>query len=146
MRLLGRFGAFQLVPVGLAFIGVGSVALAIGLRLFEPSFLGVMGPVAAYAFGIAFVMPAMSTASLAPFPHIAGAAASMGGFLQMGGGLVGGALAAAFGDPVAAMATIIPAMGLIATLSWAWWRTLPEPIFASAVLARQSPIVPPPAE
>jgi DHA1 family bicyclomycin/chloramphenicol resistance-like MFS transporter len=145
--LMQRYGAFRIVPAGLVFIVVGSVAIAIMLRTADLTFLSVMGPVAAYAFGIAFVMPAMSTASLAPFPHIAGAAASVGGFLQMGGGLVGGALAAAFGDPVAAMATIIPAMGLIATLSWAWWRTLPEPVFAGAVIARQTPpTMPPPAE
>ena len=53
------------MPVGLVFIGMGSLALAIGLHLFEPSFLAVMGPVAFYAFGIAFVMPAMPTAALA---------------------------------------------------------------------------------
>ena len=144
-QLMPRFGAYRIVPVGLIFIAVGSIAMAILLRALEPSFLSVMGPVAFYAFGIAFVMPAMSTASLAPFPHIAGAAASMGGFLQMGGGLAGGALAALFGDPVLAMATIIPVMGLIAILSWAWWRTLPEPAFASAVIARQE-LTPPPAE
>ncbi len=61
----------------------------------------VMGPVAFFAFGIAFVMPAMLTAALAPFPHIAGAASSMSGFFQMGGGLVGGTVAALIGDPVA---------------------------------------------
>ena len=126
-RAMGRFGAFRLVPVGLAFIGVGSVALAIGLRLFQPSFFGVMGPVAAYAFGIAFVMPAMLTASLAAFPRMAGAAASMSGFFQMGGGLLGGTAAALIGEPVTAMATVIPAMGLAAIVSWLMWRRLPEP-------------------
>ena len=42
----------------------------------EPSFLTVMGPVGVLAFGIAFVMPSMMTESLAPFPHIAGAASA----------------------------------------------------------------------
>src|SRR5690606_2477181 len=89
-RLMARFGAFRIVPVGVGFIAIGSLGLALLLRLYDPTFVLVMAPVAFYAFGIAFVMPAMSTASVAPFPHIAGAAASMSGFLQMGSGLIGG--------------------------------------------------------
>ena len=127
-QLMGRISAFQLVPVGLVFIGIGSLALAVGLHLFEPSFINVMGPVAFYAFGIAFVMPAMLTASLAAFPHMAGAASSMSGFFQMGGGLLGGTAAALIGDPVTAMTVVIPTMGLMAILSWAFWRRLPEPV------------------
>lgn len=125
--LLGRFSAIRLVPPGLVFIAIGSLALAVGLRVAEPTFLSVMGPVAFFAFGIAFVMPALLTASLAPYPHIAGAASSMSGFFQMGGGLVGGTIAAAIGDPVVAMATVIPAMGLVAILCWLAWRNLPQP-------------------
>jgi DHA1 family bicyclomycin/chloramphenicol resistance-like MFS transporter len=131
--LLGRYGAFTLVPVGLAFVAIGAVALAVALRVQEASFLGVMGPVAFSAFGIAFVMPAMATATLAPFPHIAGAASSMSGFFQMGGGLLGGLVCAALGEPVFAMATVIPAMGLIAILAWAAWRRLPKPAAAGIV-------------
>jgi len=127
-QLLRRFRASRLVPAGLAFVAIGSIALAVGLRVHEPTFLLVMGPVAFYAFGIAFVMPAMLTAALAPFPHIAGAASSMNGFFQMGGGLFGGMVCALVGEPVAAMATVIPAMGLMAILSWLAWRRIPEPV------------------
>lgn len=125
--LIGRFGAFRLVPVGLACIGTASLVLALGLKLYEPTFLGVMGPVGVYAFGIAFVTPAMSTAAMAPFPRSAGAASAVLGFLQMGAGLLGGACAALIGDPVTAMATIIPTMGLVAIVSWSIWRRLAEP-------------------
>ena len=125
--LMSRVGAFRLVPVGLVFVGAGSLALAVLLRLQEPTFMNVMGPVGLYAFGIAFVMPAMMTAAMAPFPHRAGAASSLMGFLQMGFGLLGGSAAALIGEPVAALAAIIPIMGLIAILSWLAWRTLPEP-------------------
>jgi MFS transporter, DHA1 family, multidrug resistance protein len=142
--LMGRVGAYRLVPVGLACIAMGSVGMAVLLRVVEPTFLTVMGPVAFYAFGIAFVMPAMSTASLAPYPLIAGAAASLSGFLQMGGGLAGGLLIALFANPVTAMATVIPLMGLMAILSWLIWSRLPEPALAHAVVARQAePAVPP---
>ncbi|MEQ1953746.1 multidrug effflux MFS transporter [Mesorhizobium sp. CN2-181] len=133
--LLGRYGAFRIVPVGLAFIGLGSAATAIGLHLFEPTFLLVMGPVAFFSFGLAFVLPAMFTPTLAPFPNIAGAASSMSGFVQMGGGLVGGLVCASIGEPVVAMATVIPAMGLIGILAWFAWHRLPKPAAANKVHA-----------
>lgn len=145
-RAMRTYGAYRIMPAGLAFIAVGSIALAVLLRVAEPTFITVMGPVALYAFGAAFIMPAMSTASLAPFPHIAGAAAALGGFLQMGGGLVGGLLASLFADPVTAIATVVPGLGLLAILCWAWWRCLPEPALASVVLARTAETPPPPAE
>lgn len=126
-RVMGRLGAYRLVPIGLVFIGTGSATCAASLSLLEPTFLTVMVPVGIFVFGNAFMMPAMTTASLAGYPHMAGAAASMNGFFQMGGGLAGGVAAAAIGDPVLAMATVIPAMGLTAILAWLYWRTLPEP-------------------
>ena len=126
-RLLGRVGALRLILPGMVLVAVGSAALAVGLQLFPPTFLSVMGPVAVHAFGIAFVMPAITTAVLAPFPRIAGAASSMSGFFQMGSGLLGGVACALVGDPVVGMATVVPAMGLIALLAWLAWRRQPEP-------------------
>jgi hypothetical protein len=35
-------------------------------------------------------------------------------------------------------------MGLVAILAWLWWRTLPEPAMASAVIDRSGDL--PPAE
>jgi DHA1 family bicyclomycin/chloramphenicol resistance-like MFS transporter len=113
--LMERVGAARLVAPGLGFIALGSAGLLL-LNLNDPSFLGVMLPVAAYAVGIAFVMPATTTAALAPFPEHAGAAAAMMGFLQMGLGLAVGTLGAALGDPVRAMGCLIPAMGASACL------------------------------
>lgn len=127
-RLMRHHGAARLVPVGLVFVAIGSILLAVLLRMHEPTFLLVMGPVGVYAFGIAMVTPAMMTAGLAPFPRNAGAASAMMGFFQMGAGLVGGTASAMIGDPVTALATVIPIMGLIATLSWLTWRRLPEPL------------------
>ena len=87
------------------------------LRLAPPGFLTVMGPVAVFAFGIAFISPFMQTAALAPFPRSAGSAAALMGFMQMGGGFLGSALSAWVGHPLTAMATIIPAMALISILA-----------------------------
>ena len=92
----------------------------------QPSYLLVMGPVAFYTFGIAFVLPAMTTAALSPFSADRRRGGAMAGFMQMGAGLLGGTIAAFFDDPVEALATIIPAMGVIAILAWIAWRMLPD--------------------
>ncbi|MCT8988773.1 multidrug effflux MFS transporter [Chelativorans sp. SCAU2101] len=131
--LMRRTSAWRLVPVGLSFIAAGSLLVPLLLNTAPLSFLSVMGPVGVYAYGIAFVMPAMLTASLAPFPRIAGSASSLGGFMQMGAGLLGGSVAALIGEPVLAMSTVVPAMGATAILSWLLWRRMPEPAHASPV-------------
>ena len=113
-RLLRSVAAQRLVPWGLALVGAGGALLAIGLRVAEPAFVTVMGPIGLFAFGIAFLMPSMMTASLAPFPQMAGAASALMGFLQIGGGLLGSGVAALMRDPVLALATIIPAMTAVA--------------------------------
>ncbi|MBP1885618.1 multidrug effflux MFS transporter [Sinorhizobium mexicanum] len=120
--LMRRFSPQGLVPAGLCFIGAASLLLAITMHVLPPSFLSVMGPVGIYAFGIAFVMPYMMTGAMAPFPHIAGTASAMMGFIQMSAGLFGGALAALVGVPAVALGTIIPGFGLAAIVSYFWYR------------------------
>lgn len=117
-----KFGASQLVGPGLALVATGSALLVIGLSLFEPSFITVMGPVAFAAFGIAFVMPHMQMAGLIPFPHIAGSASAMMGFIQMGAGLLGGSVAALIGRPVLALAITVPAMAAVSVSAYLWHR------------------------
>ena len=82
------------------------------------------GRSAFYAFGIAFVMPAMQTASLAPFPHIAGAASSMTGLSRWAPGLSAERRGGPLRDTDPALATIVPAMGVMARMLI--WRLLPE--------------------
>jgi len=122
--LMARRGADRLVAPGLGFIVTGSLGM-LALALTAPTFLGVMVPVGIYAVGIAFVMPAMSTAALAPFGRDAGGASAMQGFLQMGAGLFVGSLGALMGDAALAMALLIPALGALACLSYLAYRRLP---------------------
>lgn len=116
--LMRRFSAYALVPAGLGCIALGSVLMALSIAFLPISYPSIMVPVAFYAFGIAFVMPAMTTASLAPFPTIAGAAAAAMGFVQIGAGLVGGLVATAIGDPVLGTQIVIPALGTTAIVSY----------------------------
>lgn len=130
--LMKRFSATRLVPAGLVFIALGSVG-TMTLLIWPPSFLHVMIPVAIYACGIAFVMPAMSTAALAPFKREAGAAAAMLGFIQMGSGLLVGTGGALLGDAVLAMGLLIPVMGAGACISYILYRR-------TGVMAPTSPV------
>ncbi|MCR5856796.1 multidrug effflux MFS transporter [Mesorhizobium sp. J428] len=124
--IMPKLGSNALVPIGLGFVVLGGIAICALPLLFGPSFYTVMLPIASYAVGIAFATPALTTAALAPFPHMAGAASSLSGFMQMGGGLLGSSVAVLIGEPVLAIATVIPAMGVIAVLCWLGYRKLPD--------------------
>lgn len=140
---MSRFHSHRLIPVGLAVVLASLFLMPLPFFLQEePSVLSIMGPVAIYCVGVAFFLPTLSTAALGPFPTMAGAAASLGGFLQMVTGLLGGLIAGLMGDPLLAYATIIPLMGLATIASWVIWRRLPEPA-AVRLTARQADDLPP---
>lgn len=134
--LMARFSATALVPFGMVFMTAGFLAMGVSLLVLEPGLLSVMLPIACFAFGMSFVVPALSTATVAPFPHMAGAASALSSFVQMGSGFAGGTILAMLGDPVTGMAIVVPAMGLVAVCSWLAWRRLPEPALARVVLPR----------
>lgn len=120
--LMQRLSIFQLSCIGLTCTVIASALLAVILRLYEPSYWLIMLPMGIFVLGIAFLTPQMTTAAMAPFPKIAGSASALLGFFQMGGGLLGGMIAAFVGDPVIAMATILPLMGLSSLISFALWQ------------------------
>lgn len=118
-KLLVQIEASKLVLPGLLLATVATVVLAVLLTNFPPTVWTVMIPISVVAFANALIMPSPSTAALAPFPHMAGAAAAMLGFMQMGGGFLGSLVAAFFPNPVMALAAILPVMlgiGLAARL------------------------------
>ncbi|MCV3767349.1 multidrug effflux MFS transporter [Rhizobium sp. TRM95796] len=106
------------VRIGLVLTVTGGAAIFLSTRLVEPSFLSIMLPVAFCSFGMAFVIPDITTAGLTPYPHFAGTAAALMGFIQMGSGFLGGAAAAWIGDPLSAFGLIIPTMELVALLAY----------------------------
>jgi DHA1 family bicyclomycin/chloramphenicol resistance-like MFS transporter len=94
------------------------MGFGLGLRLLPLSVYTAMGPVVIWAFGSALVIPGGTTGALAGFPKVAGAASALAGFLQIGVGLSGTAVAALlFGDPLTALATVMPSMALLAMLA-----------------------------
>lgn len=118
--LMRRLDAARLVLPGLILCAIGGLSLTTSLHLLGPNFLGIMVPVGVFAFALAMMMPSLSTEALAPFPQMAGAAAALMGFLQMGGGFAGSGVAALLGDPVTALATIVPGMTVAALAFYVW--------------------------
>jgi DHA1 family purine ribonucleoside efflux pump-like MFS transporter/DHA1 family bicyclomycin/chloramphenicol resistance-like MFS transporter len=114
-----RLGGERSVQVGLAMLFTGGMLIALSTHLVAPTYFSVMAPVAFSSFGIAFLTPHMTTAALQSFPHIAGSASAMLGFIQMGSGFLGGLAAALVGVPLLAFGTIIPLMCLGAVLAYA---------------------------
>ena len=142
-RLLRRQDAARLVPWGFGIVLAAAALTAIVLHVAEATLLTVMAPVAVFAFGLAFVLPSLSTDAIAPFARNAGAASALMGFLQIGGGLAGSAVAAAIGDPVLALATLVPAMPVLGFIVHVALRPAPgareaEPELATAPLPPES--------
>lgn len=113
-KLMNHIGAERLVLPGLAVAAVGACGTLLLEHVVDPSWATVMAPIAVYAFSIALVIPALTTAVLAPFPKVAGSASSLLGFVQMGSGFLGGLLGALFVDPVIALQVVFPAMQALA--------------------------------
>ncbi|MDO3443024.1 multidrug effflux MFS transporter [Agrobacterium sp. V1] len=117
-----RLGDRRSVILGLCFSGTGGLLIFLSVFLIPPSFLSIMGPVAVATIGIALLTPSMVTAALAPFPHIAGSASAMMGFVQMGSGFAGGAAASLIGSPLTGFGIIIPIMEFTAIASYIGFR------------------------
>lgn len=113
-----RISGHRAAVIGLCFSGAGGLLMIASVALLPPGFLSIMVPVGICTFGIAFISPHIITAGMAPFPHIAGSASAMMGFVQMGCGFLGGLAAAAIGKPLLAFGTIIPAMEFMAIASY----------------------------
>lgn len=147
MRLLLRWWTpSQLVVPGLCLIVAGSIGLATAPHLLGASLLTVMLPVAVSAFGVAQILPFMLMAGMRPFPHIAGQAAALTGFMQMGAGLLGGTIGALYADPVWAISTVIPAMGLMSAIAFILYRRAADTAQRLEADIEAAQVIPAPAE
>lgn len=122
-RLLRFYEAHRLVPFGMGLWIVSSSLMCFLTLTQEPGIATVMGPVALFVFALALVLPACFTDSMAPFPHIAGAAAAMVGFLQFGGGIVASLIVAWMGNPLLGLATVLPLMPIAGMVLYLFFRS-----------------------
>jgi DHA1 family purine ribonucleoside efflux pump-like MFS transporter/DHA1 family bicyclomycin/chloramphenicol resistance-like MFS transporter len=116
-----KLGGEGSVRLGLSLCAAGGLLIVLSVLFVEPGYLSVMLPIAFSAFGTAFLTPHMTTAALHSFPHIAGSASAMMGFIQMAGGFAGGLAAALLGTPFIAFGLIIPVMLFACVASYFWF-------------------------
>ncbi len=117
-RLMRKLDANRLIPVGICLMLLSCVLLTTLPFFAEIAFLTVMIPVGIWAFGISWVIPGCTTTALSGFPTMAGSAAALMGCMQIGGGFIGSAVSSLFHDPADALGAVIPAMGVLAALSY----------------------------
>ena len=124
-RLSMRLGINRMLLFGASSALTGGALLA-GLAWAGVDHLAaVLAPMMLYSFGGGLSMPNSTAGALAPFPRMAGAAASMMGFLQMGFAAFIGFLVGQLDDGTQIpMVSIIGCMGLGAFLSFYFlvWR------------------------
>lgn len=113
-----RIGDRRSAVAGLCMSATGGALIFLSVQLIPPSFLSIMGPVAVATFGLALLTPHIITMGMAPFPHIAGSASAMMGFIQMSAGFTAGVAASVLGSPLTSFGTIIPLMELSAVASY----------------------------
>lgn len=116
-RLLRWLSLQRIVVVGALCVLAAAAALAVGLR-FQFGVAEVVGPLCLWLFGMAFIMPGVSTSALTLFPKNAGSASALMGSLQMAMGFLGSALCGFFADTVAALSVVPPAMGALAAIAY----------------------------
>lgn len=123
-RLLRRFDAHRLVPLGLGLVLFAAVMYAFLLALFPVRLLTIITPSIIWVFAIAMITPGTMTSALSGFPRVAGSAAALLGFFQIGGGLAGTTASALFfSDPLTALTVVLPAMALLAAAMYVLlWR------------------------
>lgn len=113
-----RIGNRRAAWIGISMSATGGMLIFLSVQLIPACFLSIMGPVAVATFGLALITPYIITAGMAPFPHIAGSASAMMGFIQMSAGFAAGVAASLLGSPLTAFGIIIPLMELGAAASY----------------------------
>lgn len=116
--IVKRIGERHATLLGLFLCATGAILIFLSVHFIAPTFLSIMGPVAVATFGLALITPYIITIGMAPFPHIAGSASAMMGFIQMSAGFAGGVAASLIGSPLTSFGIVIPAMELAAVLSY----------------------------
>jgi DHA1 family purine ribonucleoside efflux pump-like MFS transporter/DHA1 family bicyclomycin/chloramphenicol resistance-like MFS transporter len=119
LRFLARkIGDRRASVIGVCLSALGGLLIFLSVHLITPSFLSIMAPVGVATFGLALLTPYIITAGMMQFPHIAGSASAMMGFIQMSAGFAAGIAASLLGSPLMGFGTIIPLMELTAAASY----------------------------
>jgi DHA1 family bicyclomycin/chloramphenicol resistance-like MFS transporter len=121
-HMVMRAGIGHTLGVGAATLAAGGLAMVAATHFFPHAPLGLVLPMGLYLAGIGMTMPQAMAGALLPFPHHAGTASSLAGFVQqcvaaLSGALVGHLL----GTSAWPMVIVVAASGCV-TLA-AWWAS-----------------------
>lgn len=83
-RMSSNYDSEQTVVIGAALCVASTFIMWTGNVLLPSSVMILVLPMTLYATGMGLVLPNAMAVALAPFPHIAGTASSLMGFIQMG--------------------------------------------------------------
>ncbi len=127
-RLAGR-QAPELIGLLGAAICIVATTLMVGLNLiWGRSIVNVAGPAALFSVGMGMVLPNAMASALRPFPHIAGTASALLGFIQMGlSAVIAGALGRLLDESATPVLIGMWALSCacLVLLSMAWRRMTP---------------------
>ena len=121
-RLSRRFGIDRVFEWAVLLAAVGGITTGLLPWLGIQSVVGIVAPMILFAFAIGFIFPLGTAGAIGPFPHMAGAAAALLGFLQSAVGAVFGVMVGVLHD-----GSVIPmtsVMGLTTSLALATYLTL----------------------
>ncbi|GAB5452944.1 MAG: multidrug effflux MFS transporter [Halioglobus sp.] len=82
-RLSSKWIPERVALLGAAFTAGSSLTMLVGNVLLPDSVLALMLPMVFYSAGMGLILPNAMAVALRPFPHIAGTASAMLGFIQM---------------------------------------------------------------
>ena len=106
----------QTILLGTVLVSVAAGSMWLGSRLLPASVLALVLPMMLYSTGMGLVLPNAMAVALRPFPHIAGTASALMGFIQMSMSAVATALVGAFvkdtPGPMLACMFVITALAL----------------------------------
>lgn len=108
-RLVGRLGLRRMVTAGMLVVLTGGGLLLLTVSLGKVGVVTVVGPMILWTCGLGAVYPSAMAGALQPFPHIAGSASALMGFLQMGTGALGSLAVARLNDGTAMAIGVVPA-------------------------------------
>lgn len=123
-RLTLRLGVDRMLGVGAACCALGGGGMALlqswawanGL---DWHWFSLIGPMMIFTMGLGLTMPQGQAGALQPFPHMAGSAASLMGFVQMSVGAVAGIFVGhALNETALPLSWTVAGMGTATFLSW----------------------------
>jgi DHA1 family bicyclomycin/chloramphenicol resistance-like MFS transporter len=117
--IVGRIGLGSTIGSGACALAAGGIAMCVALALDAGVTIAMVLPTTLYLFGLGLAMPQAMAGALTPFPHRAGAASSLAGFVQQGSAaILGAGVGHLLGESAWPLAAPLAAMGLVALLVW----------------------------